>query len=171
MPNTARPEGFKPVLREEGGGVASPRYYTKASGSPTIFKGDLVLAVDTGGIIAATATGLFAGVALTPGVTGKVNRVGCIIDPNMLYTAQGNGAGTLARADVWLNINATFTTGNAESLISKMALAEDSKATTNSLDAAIVDFLDEIGNDEGPLAHVVVMFRKHLLNQAVQTGV
>jgi hypothetical protein len=169
MPNPNSPFGLLPTMRGHGGAAPYTTNRVKASGTPSIYKGDVLLNTATPGVIAATATGLFCGVAVHGIATGIAGEILIYDDERQKFYGQMDAVnGGFALADG--NLNALllygtpavtdFTARNFKD-VSNQSISGASKATTATHDIRLDVLHPTPLNEHGDYAVVEVWFNKH----------
>lgn len=191
--NADRKNGFVPVGSIVGANWSDAiETFTLDGGHSAMYIGDVVkmtadgyLDIFAAGDSAVTAIGVVVGVevnrkldALTehPGympanVAGKVYVV---TDPNVIFEAQEDGVGgSLALADVGLNVEIINGTGSTSTGLSGMEIDSSTKATTATLPFRLLKLVNrpdnELGSTATPEARWLVKFNEHFYKQV--TGV
>ena len=190
MANTDKASGLRPIGNLSATGAQKQYGYEIADNQAgTIFQGDLV-ALSAGFItrfLPAThtaAVGVFNGCNYIDPTTGKptfknfypgsVNiTAGKIVadvidDPNQLFLIQCN-AGFVA-ANVGNNADVVGTSGSTTTGISSMELASSTLATTAALNLKVVGLYNDVNNDYGTNAVVVVKINEHVYGSAGVAG-
>lgn len=186
---TNAPNGLQPYKKLDGSAwTGQTSAYPIASGFGTaIFKGDLVALTATGTIAPATPgggqlLGVFWGVQYTDAAGNIVNSPNWVAgsttrgavpatafiidDPKVIFSIQetdasGNAGTPIALADVFLNANVRFGTGNPITGTSAMSLNNATEATTATLDLKILGLDPYPGNAVGSFANWLVMINNH----------
>jgi len=190
MANIDKAFGLRPIGNLSATGAQKQYGYEIADNQAgTIFQGDLV-ALSAGFItrfLPAThtaAVGVFNGCNYNDPTTGKptfsnfypgsVNITsGKIVadvvdDPNQLFLVQCD-AGFVA-ADVGKNADVIGTGGSTTSGISTMELASSTLATTAALNLKVVGLYNDVNNEFGTNAVVVVKINEHVYGSAGVAG-
>ena len=167
MSNRDNPHGLAPLMRTLRGGAPSVREYTKdASAGTAIFINDVVNREADGNIVAGGTpnTTTFQGVALNYGPASTLSKHLVMDSPGALFEAQDNAAvDGFAEADMGLNANLVFGTGDAVSLISGHEINETGATTTSTLDVHLLRKVDAVDNEYGSHARIEIVFNKHRL--------
>jgi hypothetical protein len=190
MANVNKAFGLRPIGNLSATGAQKQYGYEIADNQAgTIFQGDLV--VLTAGFISrflpathTAAVGVFNGCNYIDPTTGKptfknfypgsVNiTAGKIVadvidDPNQLFLIQCN-AGFVA-ANVGNNADVVGTSGSTTTGISSMELASSTLATTAALNLKVVGLYNDVNNDFGTNAVVVVKINEHVYGSAGVAG-
>ena len=190
MANIDKAFGLRPIGNLSATGAQKQYGYEIADNQAgTIFQGDLV--VLTAGFISrflpathTAAVGVFNGCNYVDPTTGKptfknfypgsVNiTAGKIVadvidDPNQLFLIQCN-AGFVA-ANVGNNADVVGTGGSTTTGISSMELASSTLATTAALNLKVVGLYNDVNNDFGTNAVVVVKINEHVYGSAGVAG-
>lgn len=169
MANVNAPFGFLPISRGLGAGPIYTVPKIKASGTPAIYKGDVLTPTTTPGVIASTATATFCGVAVHGIATGIASTILIYPDERQRFIAQfDNVNGGLALADENLNVLILYGTPSvtdwaARNFVDRSAqsLSGTSKAVTNTHDIKIDCLHDITTNAYGDYAVAEVFFNKH----------
>ena len=190
MANNDKAFGLRPIGNLSATGAQKQYGYQIADNQAgTIFQGDLV--VLTGGFISrflpathTAAVGVFNGCNYNDPTTGKptfsnfypgsVNitsgqiNADVLDDPNQLFLIQCD-AGFVA-ADVGKNADVIGTGGSTTSGISAMELASSTLATTAALNLKVVGLYNDVNNEFGTNAVVVVKINEHVYGSAGVAG-
>lgn len=190
MANIDKAFGLRPIGNLSATGAQKQYGYEIADNQAgTIFQGDLV--VLTGGYISrflpathTAAVGVFNGCNYNDPTTGKptfknyypgsVNITsGKIVadvldDPNQLFLVQCDAGFTAA--DVGKNADVIGTSGSTTSGISAMELNSATLATTASLNLKVVGLYNDVNNDFGTNAVVVVKINEHVYGSTGVAG-
>ena len=191
--NADRKNGFVPVGTITGAPWNdSVEVITLDGGHSAMYIGDVIKMTSDGypdifaaGDSAVTALGVVVGVEVNRGldaatefpgympanVAGKVHVV---TDPNVIFEVQEDGVGgSLALADVGLNIEIINGTGSTSTGISGMEIDSSTKATTATLPFRLLKLVNrpdnELGSTVTPEARWLVKFNEHFYKQ--RTGV
>ena len=171
MANIDNPHGLRPLMRTLDGGFPSLREYKKDSAQGTaIFINDVVTREGDGNIAPGGTPGttLYLGVAMNYGAASTETNHLVMVAPDAVYDAQDNNdTDGLAEADMGANINFEFNAGNALNQISGHELDESTLAVTASLDAKILDKVDDPTNAFGAFCRVQVVINKHQFAKGV----
>lgn len=166
MANVDAPHGARLIGRNAIGlGLPTINLYSKAASHGTaIFFGDIVRTVadttiEPGGT---PGTSIYLGFSLSYGAASKLTEHLVVDDPNARFEMQASGA--LAAADMNLNANFVFGTGDATTLRSGHEIDHTTEATTPSLDVRLLRKhpVPADINDWGANVIVEVMFNKHI---------
>lgn len=181
--------GLMPVRTVAGSPYSGAfRSYTiPASDGTAVYIGDLVTGVGTSsnvnGVdyqdVARSATGdVFQGVVVgvqpdtstsTPYRAASTLRVVYVCDdPNMLFAvSDGTGGTALTTADIGLNINVSVVAGSTVTSRSGTVIDNTTEATTNTLDAKLIEMLNRTDNTYGSAsaAWLVRLNRHRFVNQ------
>ena len=190
MANIDKAFGLRPIGNLSATGAQKQYGYQIADNQAgTIFQGDLV--VLTGGFISrflpashTAAVGVFNGCNYNDPTTGKptfsnfypgsVNitsgqiSADVLDDPNQLFIVQCD-AGFVA-ADVGKNADVIGTGGSTTSGISAMELNSATLATTAALNLKVVGLYNDVNNEFGTNAVVVVKINEHVYGSAGVAG-
>jgi len=190
MANIDKAFGLRPIGNLSATGAQKQYGYQIADNQAgTIFQGDLV--VLTGGFISrflpashTAAVGVFNGCNYNDPTTGKptfsnfypgsVNitsgqiSADVLDDPNQLFLIQCD-AGFVA-ADVGKNADVIGTGGSTTSGISAMELNSATLATTAALNLKVVGLYNDVNNEFGTNAVVVVKINEHVYGSAGVAG-
>ena len=190
MANIDKAFGLRPIGNLSATGAQKQYGYQIADNQAgTIFQGDLV--VLTGGFISkflpashSAAVGVFNGCNYNDPTTGKptfsnfypgsVNitsgqiSADVLDDPNQLFLVQCD-AGFVA-ADVGKNADVIGTGGSTTNGISTMELNSSTLATTAALNLKVVGLYNDVNNDFGTNAVVVVKINEHVYGSAGVAG-
>jgi len=190
MANIDKAFGLRPIGNLSATGAQKQYGYQIADNQAgTIFQGDLV--VLTGGFISrflpashTAAVGVFNGCNYNDPTTGKptfsnfypgsVNitsgqiNADVLDDPNQLFLIQCD-AGFVA-ADVGKNADVIGTGGSTTSGISTMELNSATLATTAALNLKVVGLYNDVNNEFGTNAVVVVKINEHVYGSAGVAG-
>ena len=190
MANIDKAFGLRPIGNLSATGAQKQYGYQIADNQAgTIFQGDLV--VLTGGFISrflpashTAAVGVFNGCNYNDPTTGKptfsnfypgsVNitsgqiSADVLDDPNQLFIVQCD-AGFVA-ADVGKNADVIGTGGSTTSGISTMELNSSTLATTAALNLKVVGLYNDVNNEFGTNAVVVVKINEHVYGSAGVAG-
>ena len=190
MANIDKAFGLRPIGNLSATGAQKQYGYQIADNQAgTIFQGDLV--VLTGGFISrflpashTAAVGVFNGCNYNDPTTGKptfsnfypgsVNitsgqiNADVLDDPNQLFLVQCD-AGFVA-ADVGKNADVIGTGGSTTSGISAMELASSTLATTAALNLKVVGLYNDVNNEFGTNAVVVVKINEHVYGSTGVAG-
>jgi hypothetical protein len=190
MANIDKAFGLRPIGNLSATGAQKQYGYQIADNQAgTIFQGDLV--VLTGGFISrflpashTAAVGVFNGCNYNDPTTGKptfsnfypgsVNitsgqiSADVLDDPNQLFLVQCD-AGFVA-ADVGKNADVIGTGGSTTSGISAMELNSSTLATTAALNLKVVGLYNDVNNEFGTNAVVVVKINEHVYGSAGVAG-
>jgi len=190
MANIDKGFGLRPIGNLSATGAQKQYGYEIADNQAgTIFQGDLV--VLTAGFISrflpashTAAVGVFNGCNYIDPTTGKptfknfypgsVNITSgkivadVIDDPNQLFLVQCD-AGFVA-ADVGKNADVVGTGGSTTSGISSMELSSSTLATTAALNLKVVGLYNDVNNDYGSFAVVVVKINEHVYGSTGVAG-
>ena len=190
MANIDKAFGLRPIGNLSATGAQKQYGYEIADNQAgTIFQGDLV--VLTGGYISrflpathTAAVGVFNGCNYNDPTTGKptfknyypgsVNITsGKIVadvldDPNQLFLVQCDAGFTAA--DVGKNADVIGTSGSTTSGISAMELNSATLATTAALNLKVVGLYNDVNNDFGTNAVVVVKINEHVYGSTGVAG-
>jgi hypothetical protein len=190
MANIDKAFGLRPIGNLSATGAQKQYGYQIADNQAgTIFQGDLV--VLTGGFISkflpashSAAVGVFNGCNYNDPTTGKptfsnfypgsVNitsgqiSADVLDDPNQLFLVQCD-AGFVA-ADVGKNADVIGTGGSTTSGISAMELNSSTLATTAALNLKVVGLYNDVNNEFGTNAVVVVKINEHVYGSAGVAG-
>ena len=190
MANIDKASGLRPIGNLSATGAQKQYGYEIADNQAgTIFQGDLV-ALSAGYITRflpashTAAVGVFNGCNYIDPTTGKptfknfypgsVNiTAGKIVadvidDPNQLFLVQCD-AGFVA-ADVGKNADVVGTGGSTTTGISSMELDSSTLATTAALNLKVVGLYNDVNNDFGTNAVVVVKINEHVYGSAGVAG-
>jgi hypothetical protein len=167
MPNVNTPFGLLPVDRGYGGGALVTQDRRKASGTPSIYRGDVVVPTSSQTIIAATAAADYIGVAVHGIRTGRTGTVTVYENPQQRFIAQiDNVGGGFADGDGGNNVLLLYGTPSVtdwtlSNFIDRSAqvLSGTSKATTNT-HCIRMDKLHD-GSEYGDWAVVECVFNRH----------
>ena len=190
MANIDKAFGLRPIGNLSATGAQKQYGYQIADNQAgTIFQGDLV--VLTGGFISrflpashTAAVGVFNGCNYNDPTTGKptfsnfypgsVNitsgqiNADVLDDPNQLFLVQCD-AGFVA-ADVGKNADVIGTGGSTTNGISTMELNSSTLATTAALNLKVVGLYNDVNNEFGTNAVVVVKINEHVYGSAGVAG-
>ena len=190
MANIDKAFGLRPIGNLSATGAQKQYGYQIADNQAgTIFQGDLV--VLTGGFISrflpashTAAVGVFNGCNYNDPTTGKptfsnfypgsVNitsgqiSADVLDDPNQLFIVQCD-AGFVA-ADVGKNADVIGTGGSTTNGISTMELNSSTLATTAALNLKVVGLYNDVNNEFGTNAVVVVKINEHVYGSAGVAG-
>lgn len=191
MANIDKAFGLRPIGNLSATGAQKQYGYQIADNQGgTIFQGDLV--VLTGGFISrflpashTAAVGVFNGCSYIDPTTGKptfknfypgsinvtagqVINADVLDDPNQLFLVQCD-AGFVA-ADVGKNADVIGTTGSTTSGISAMELNSSTLAVTAALNLKVVGLYNDVNNEFGTNAVVVVKINEHVYGSAGVAG-
>ena len=190
MANIDKAFGLRPIGNLSATGAQKQYGYQIADNQAgTIFQGDLV--VLTGGFISrflpashTAAVGVFNGCNYNDPTTGKptfsnfypgsVNitsgqiSADVLDDPNQLFLVQCD-AGFVA-ADVGKNADVIGTGGSTTTGISTMELNSSTLATTAALNLKVVGLYNDVNNEFGTNAVVVVKINEHVYGSAGVAG-
>jgi hypothetical protein len=191
MANIDKAFGLRPIGNLSATGAQKQYGYQIADNhSGTIFQGDLV--VLTAGFISkflpgshTAAVGVFNGCSYIDPTTGKptfknfypgsidvaagqVINADVLDDPNQLFLVQCD-AGFVA-ADVGKNADVVGTGGSTTSGISAMELASSTLATTAALNLKVVGLYNDVNNEFGTNAVVVVKINEHVYGSTGVAG-
>ena len=190
MANIDKAFGLRPIGNLSATGAQKQYGYQIADNQAgTIFQGDLV--VLTGGFISrflpashTAAVGVFNGCNYNDPTTGKptfsnfypgsVNitsgqiNADVLDDPNQLFLVQCD-AGFVA-ADVGKNADVIGTGGSTTTGISTMELNSSTLATTAALNLKVVGLYNDVNNEFGTNAVVVVKINEHVYGSAGVAG-
>jgi hypothetical protein len=190
MANIDKAFGLRPIGNLSATGAQKQYGYQIADNQAgTIFQGDLV--VLTGGFISkflpashSAAVGVFNGCNYNDPTTGKptfsnfypgsVNitsgqiSADVLDDPNQLFLVQCD-AGFVA-ADVGKNADVIGTGGSTTSGISAMELNSSTLATTAALNLKVVGLYNDVNNEFGTNAVVVVKINEHVYGSTGVAG-
>ena len=190
MANIDKAFGLRPIGNLSATGAQKQYGYEIADNQAgTIFQGDLV--VLTGGFISkflpashTAAVGVFNGCNYNDPTTGKptfsnfypgsVNitsgqiSADVLDDPNQLFLVQCD-AGFVA-ADVGKNADVIGTGGSTTNGISTMELNSSTLATTAALNLKVVGLYNDVNNEFGTNAVVVVKINEHVYGSAGVAG-
>ena len=190
MANIDKAFGLRPIGNLSATGAQKQYGYQIADNQAgTIFQGDLV--VLTGGFISkflpashTAAVGVFNGCNYNDPTTGKptfsnfypgsVNitsgqiSADVLDDPNQLFIVQCD-AGFVA-ADVGKNADVIGTGGSTTNGISTMELNSSTLATTAALNLKVVGLYNDVNNEYGTNAVVVVKINEHVYGSAGVAG-
>ena len=190
MANIDKAFGLRPIGNLSATGAQKQYGYQIADNQAgTIFQGDLV--VLTGGFISkflpashTAAVGVFNGCSYNDPTTGKptfsnfypgsVNitsgqiNADVIDDPSQLFLVQCD-AGFVA-ADVGKNADVIGTGGSTTSGISTMELNSSTLATTAALNLKVVGLYNDVNNEYGTNAVVVVKINEHVYGSTGVAG-
>ena len=190
MANIDKAFGLRPIGNLSATGAQKQYGYQIADNQAgTIFQGDLV--VLTGGFISrflpathTAAVGVFNGCNYNDPTTGKptfsnfypgsVNitsgqiNADVLDDPNQLFLIQCD-AGFVA-ADVGKNADVIGTGGSTTSGISAMELNSSTLATTAALNLKVVGLYNDVNNEFGTNAVVVVKINEHVYGSTGVAG-
>lgn len=182
MANTDAPFGLKPKRHKNGAPYngASRRYYRPSSDATNLFIGDAVVRTGSGdtdgipGVIVATPgsgiTGVIVGIEnLTPDNLSRTylpaSTAGYLLvadDPDLMFEAQEDSVGAaLAAADIGLNANVVFGTGNTVTGTSAVEIDSSTKATTATLDVRLDSIVQRADNAIGDNAKWLVWINNH----------
>jgi hypothetical protein len=190
MANIDKAFGLRPIGNLSATGAQKQYGYEIADNQAgTIFQGDLV-ALSAGFItrfLPAThtaAVGVFNGCSYIDPTTGKptfknyypgsVNITsGKIVadvldDPNQLFLVQCDEG--IVAADIGKNADVVGTGGSTTSGISAMELASSTLATTAALNLKVVGLYNDVNNEFGTNAVVVVKINEHVYGSAGVAG-
>lgn len=174
MANFNQPRGLVP-LKDAGSKVETgglEMFYVPASDATALYIGDPVVkngssdAAGVAGVIRAAAAGPITGVVEGFMPDGTTNMAGyraastaayvlVRTDPNTLFEIQDT-AGSIAAADVGLNVNMTMTAGSAITKRSAVTVDNATKATTATLALKIVGLRQIPNNEFGAYAKLLV---------------
>lgn len=170
MANIDNPHGLRPLLRAESGGPLEAQKIKKAAAyGQALFRWDPVTQI--AGVLQGPASGitpgttLYKGVTLNPGAASTLTEHQVIVNPTALFDVQedASGAANVVLAKMGYNANLTTTAGGTPTRDnSNVELSGTSINTTGTLDVRIVELLEEVDNDFGQWARLVVRFNKHL---------
>ena len=190
MANIDKAFGLRPIGNLSATGAQKQYGYQIADNqNGTIFQGDLV--VLTGGFISrflpashTAAVGVFNGCNYNDPTTGKptfsnfypgsVNitsgqiNADVLDDPNQLFLVQCDGG--FVAADVGKNADVVGTGGSTTSGISTMELNSSTLATTAALNLKVVGLYNDVNNEFGTNAVVVVKINEHVYGSAGVAG-
>lgn len=162
MPNVNGPFGFLPVDRGYGGAPVITASYAKASGTPSIYKGDVVTLNSSAQLAASTAAGNYHGVAQHGVRTGRAQQILIYPDHRQRYLAQVD---TFAVVDGGQNALISFdlpsvTDWTAQTFVDRSNMSLNSKATTNTHDFKLDILHDGSLNEAGAYAVVECFFNR-----------
>ena len=190
MANIDKAFGLRPIGNLSATGAQKQYGYQIADNQGgTIFQGDLV--VLTGGFISrflpashTAAVGVFNGCNYNDPTTGKptfsnfypgsVNitsgqiSADVLDDPNQLFIVQCDGG--FVAADVGKNADVIGTGGSTTNGISTMELNSSTLATTAALNLKVVGLYNDVNNEFGTNAVVVVKINEHVYGSAGVAG-
>ena len=190
MANVNKAFGLRPIGNLSATGAQKQYGYEIADNQAgTIFQGDLV--VLTAGFISrflpashTAAVGVFNGCNYIDPTTGKptfknfypgsVNITSgkivadVIDDPNQLFLVQCNAS--IAATDIGKNADVVGTGGSTTSGISSMELNSSTLATTAALNLKVVGLYNDVNNDFGTNAVVVVKINEHVYGSTGVAG-
>jgi hypothetical protein len=170
MANVNFPHGLRPLGISLSGGPGTIEQHSKVVGYGTaIFVHDAINRVADGSIEASATPGttLYSGVSLDYGKASTATDHLCLVNPDALFEAQGNGSGTLGADDMGLNANLILTAGNATTKVSKHQIAENTKDVTATLDVKLRTLLNVPENAYGANARIEIVFNRHRLAPGV----
>jgi len=184
MANSDTPYGLRPV-RHMNGGVIQTNTYTIASGYATsIFTGDVVQGVATGGIAQSEAgnvdnLGVFAGVRYTdatgavkfspywPASTTATNIEAYVYDdPNIVFAIQSDATGAAA-ADVHMGADWEVVAGDTVSGRSNWNLDVSAGLAATGTVLRILRIINDGENTAGAYSDVEVIFNEHVMKGVV----
>jgi len=190
MANVNKAFGLRPIGNLSATGAQKQYGYEIADNQAgTIFQGDLV--VLTAGFISrflpathTAAVGVFNGCNYIDPTTGKptfknfypgsVNITSgkivadVIDDPNQLFLIQCNAS--IAATDIGKNADVVGTGGSTTTGISSMELASSTLATTAALNLKVVGLYNDVNNEYGTNAVVVVKINEHVYGSTGVAG-
>ena len=190
MANIDKAFGLRPIGNLSATGAQKQYGYEIADNQAgTIFQGDLV--VLTAGFISrflpathTAAVGVFNGCNYIDPTTGKptfknfypgsVNITSgkivadVIDDPNQLFLVQCNAS--IAATDIGKNADVVGTGGSTTTGISSMELASSTLATTAALNLKVVGLYNDVNNEYGTNAVVVVKINEHVYGSTGVAG-
>ena len=190
MANIDKAFGLRPIGNLSATGAQKQYGYQIADNQGgTIFQGDLV--VLTAGFISrflpashTAAVGVFNGCSYIDPTTGKptfknyypgsINitsgqiNADVLDDPNQLFLVQCDGA--FVAADVGKNADVIGTSGSTTTGISTMELASSTLATTAALNLKVVGLYNDVNNEYGTNAVVVVKINEHVYGSTGVAG-
>ena len=190
MANVNKAFGLRPIGNLSATGAQKQYGYEIADNQAgTIFQGDLV--VLTAGFISrflpashTAAVGVFNGCNYIDPTTGKptfknfypgsVNITSgkivadVIDDPNQLFLVQCNAS--IAATDIGKNADVVGTGGSTTTGISSMELASSTLATTAALNLKVVGLYNDVNNEYGTNAVVVVKINEHVYGSTGVAG-
>ena len=190
MANVNKAFGLRPIGNLSATGAQKQYGYEIADNQAgTIFQGDLV--VLTAGFISrflpashTAAVGVFNGCNYIDPTTGKptfknfypgsVNITSgkivadVIDDPNQLFLVQCNAS--IAATDIGKNADVVGTGGSTTTGISSMELASSTLATTAALNLKFVGLYNDVNNEYGTNAVVVVKINEHVYGSTGVAG-
>jgi hypothetical protein len=190
MANIDKAFGLRPIGNLSATGAQKQYGYEIADNqSGTIFQGDLV--VLTAGFISrflpashTAAVGVFNGCNYIDPTTGKptfknfypgsVNiTAGKIVadvldDPNQLFLVQCDAS--IAATDIGKNADVVGTGGSTTTGISTMELSSSTLATTAALNLKVVGLYNDVNNEYGTNAVVVVKINEHVYGSTGVAG-
>ena len=190
MANIDKAFGLRPIGNLSATGAQKQYGYQIADNQAgTIFQGDLV--VLTGGFISrflpashTAAVGVFNGCNYNDPTTGKptfsnfypgsVNitsgqiSADVLDDPNQLFIVQCDAS--IAATDVGKNADVIGTGGSTTNGISTMELNSSTLATTAALNLKVVGLYNDVNNEFGTNAVVVVKINEHVYGSAGVAG-
>ena len=190
MANIDKAFGLRPIGNLSATGAQKQYGYQIADNQAgTIFQGDLV--VLTGGFISrflpashTAAVGVFNGCNYNDPTTGKptfsnfypgsVNitsgqiSADVLDDPNQLFIVQCDGG--FVAADVGKNADVIGTGGSTTNGISTMELNSSTLATTAALNLKVVGLYNDVNNEFGTNAVVVVKINEHVYGSTGVAG-
>jgi hypothetical protein len=168
MANIDNPHGLRSLGVTTSGGQPEVEEFLKLVGYATaIYRGDAVARAADGAVqIPATpGTTYISGVSLekSPASTAATMRV--ITSPDCLFEAQADG--TLLEADMGLNANLIYGSGNATTGISGHEINSATEATTATLDVKLRKKLALPDNEYGDYVRIEIVINKHRMNPGV----
>ena len=182
MANMNTPFGLRAAKRLDGACTAFQvtKFYVPATDATAIGLGDpvkLAGSADANGIatvtrLATPGTDIVAGImigveplqadlSLNYRKASTAMYIYCITDPDTVFEVQEDSVGgALAAADIGLNANLVLGTVDTVTGNGKTMLDTSTKNTTNTLDVQILGLKQEVGNEFGNYAKVLVKINK-----------
>jgi hypothetical protein len=163
MPNLNNPFGLLPLYVLSGGPIQTEEFSKVVGYATALFAHDAINRVADGSIEASATPGttLYSGVNLNYGAALTATTHLAVVGPDTVFTAQGDGTGTLAAVDEGLNANLVLTAGNTLTRQSKHQIAESTKAITGTLDVKLLKLLVKPDNDYGANARFEILINRH----------
>jgi hypothetical protein len=141
MANNDFPHGLIPLYKIGGGPIVSNEYGKAVGTGTAIFIGDVVTRLATQFISPGGTPGttLWLGVSLNHGAASLATTHQIVDDPFVIFECQDDGdSATLAEADMGLNANFIFGTGNAATQISAHEIDTNTANVSAALDAKLL---------------------------------
>jgi hypothetical protein len=172
MANVDQLRGFYPLYHLSGGEIRTNTYFVTTSAA--IYKGDAVVAVNTGCVSAATANdgwkvvGVAAEWVTAATSATAYTPIQVYDDPNIVFGVQCDSGTSPAVTDIFATANHVATTGDTTTGLSKHEL--DASDIGTGLQLRILRKVDVPGNDWGEHVDVEVIFNEHFYKGVADTG-